>query len=755
MEFFSKVKTEIKFGFLISRFSSNNGCDLLAKLIPREGYVKFFLMSKNKAFIILFLLFLIIFYANSSLFSQEDTPITVIANYKEKFKEMVFATGNVEVHYKDITLLADRVEINTETKDVFAQGNVSLLMPDEQVSAEEIHLNLDSSRGEIQEGFGMIQPDIIYQAESIERKDDNVYSFRKAKITSCNQPNPRWQFSCSKANFKKDDYIEMWGAVFTIKKVPIFYLPYLRYPLDKERSTGFLMPQVGYTGQKGFTFTQSFFWAMKRNMDATLNVDYYSAKGMGGGLEYRYMFSEGVRGQLNAYRFQFKREPGEEASSGAYLFRFNHTQTLPLDFSLVADVDYSSSFEFLREFDNDFKRAVVSNRSSQVYLSKSWSYFNFNARVSRFETYTKTTDTSMIRHSLPEISIRSSKIRLFSPLYFSFSSSFNRWEYGTDTQYEQDTQQRSQMASFQPQLTLPFAAVPWFTFNSSLYSNLTYYFQSYEPGTTVITDEALFAPQYGLNLELTGPVFLKIFYDAQGQAKLKHIIEPNFSYRYESPIDDPDRIIDYRRYFRYHEISYGLTNRVLVKKGGMSKEIFALGLRQTFYLSPEDSPLSLYTIDGEIPEFSDIKGYLRFYPASNYSIDASAAYNPHYNTFSSLRVGASLESDNNDSFLRVNWYKSINPYFEGVIYNRHQLNFYGGLKIPRLSLDAEAELDYNIQEKELQYTGLALVYHYQCIDIRAELKVFYFRERPETQFKISIGLGNIGKTVDFLGGLGF
>ena len=713
-------------------------------------------MSKNKAFILVFLpLFIYVSASSNSLFSQEESDIFIIAHYKEQLKEMVFATGNVEIRYKDITLFADRVEINTETKDVFAQGNVSILMPNEQVSAEEIHLNLDSSRGELKEGFGMVQPDIIYQAESIERKDNNVYSFRKAKITSCTQPNPRWRFSCSKANFKKDDYIEMWGAVFAIKKVPIFYLPYLRYPLDKERSTGFLMPQLGYTGQKGFTFTQSFFWAMKRNMDATLNVDYYSAKGIGGGLEYRYMLSEGVRGQLNAYRFQFKRDPGEEASSGAYLFRFNHKQTLPLDFNLVAGVDYSSSFDFLREFDNDFKRAVVSNRRSEVYLSKAWSYFNFNTRVSRFETYSSTTDVSVIRHSLPEISFRSSKIRLFSPIYFSFSSSFNRWEYGTDAQYQEGTEMKSQKASLEPQLTLPFAAVPWFTFNSSLYSDLTYYFKSYAPGTTVVTDEPLFAPQYGLSLELTGPVFLKIFYDAQGRAKLKHIIEPQFSYRYETPIDDADRIIDYLRYFRYHEISYGLTNRVLVKKGGMPKEVFALGLKQSFYLSPEDSPLSLYSIDGEIPEFSDIKGYLRFYPSSKYSLDALAAYNPHYNTFSTLQVGARLGAENDKAFLRVNWFKSINPYFEGVTYSRHQLGFYGGLKIPRLSLDAEAELDYNIQEKELQYTGLALVYHYQCIDIRAELKVFYFRERPETQFRISIGLGNIGKTVDFLGGLGF
>ena len=709
-------------------------------------------MVKNKAIILFVTSFLII---GNLLLSQEDETVLIIANYKEKLKEIILATGNVEIHYKDIILFADWAELNTATKDVHARGDVTIHLPDEFMTAEEIYINLDSSEGELKKAFGRIQPTIVYEAEQINRNNSNVYNLRKAKITSCTQPNPRWRFSASRANFKKNDYIEMWNAVFSIKKIPIFYLPYMRYPLDEERSTGFLMPQLGYTGQKGFSYAQSYFWAMKRNMDATFSLENYTRKGTGGGLEYRYMLSRGIRGQLNLYHFIFRRLPGEEASSKAYVFRFNHRQTLPLDFRLVADVDYSSSFDFLREFDNDFKRAVVSNRRSQVYLSKSWSYFNFNARISRFETYSRSTDSSVIKNSLPGIRFSSSKIRIFSPLYFSFNSSFSRWEYGSDTEFEDGTQMQSQSASFQPKLTLPFTPISWFTLNSSLSSDLTYHFQSYAPGTSDVVDDPIFVRRYDLNVELIGPVFYKMFTDAQGEPKIKHIIEPNLSYRYESPIDDPDRIINYRRYFRYDQISYGLTNRILVKTDKRVREVFTLGLKQTFYLSPEDSQLSLYIVDGEVPSTSDISGYLRFYPARKYSLDVSGSFNPHFNTFSHLRVGARYGSRTDKAFLGINWYKSINPYYEGVTWDRHQIGLYGGLKIPRLSLEAEAELDYNIQEKELLFTGLTLTYHYQCIDISAEIRVFYYRERPETQFNISIGLGNIGKSVGFFSGMGF
>jgi len=713
-------------------------------------------MLRNKAFIFLIIY---IFIAGNFLLSQEagssSEPITIIAHYKEKIKEMVFATGNVEIHYKDVKLFADSAELNTETKDVYAEGNVLIQMPEEVVSAEEIRMNLDSMQGNLQKGFGMIQPTIFYEADNIERKDAGVYYFRKAKITSCTQPVPRWRLTSSRAKFKKNDYIDMWNTVFYIKKIPIFYLPYMRYPLDEERSTGFLMPQLGFSGSKGFSYSQVFYWVMKRNMDATLNFDYYSARGLGGGLEYRYLFSGGVGGNLNLYYFNFKDDPKEESSADAYLFRFKHNQPLPLNFSLVADVDYSSSFDFLREFDNDFKRAVVSNRRSQVYLTRAWSYFNFNARVSRFETYNREIDRSVIRHNLPEISFSSTKIKLFSPLYFSFSSSFNRWEYGWESEYEAGTQKRSQSLAFSPELTFPFAAIPWLTLNSSFSPNINYYFQSYAPNTQEIVDEPLLSLNYGLKAEFTGPVIYKIYYGAEGKAKLKHIIEPSFVYRYESPVADSDRIIAPWIFYRNHYIRYGITNRFLIKKDKMPREVFTLGLAQTFYLSPEEGPLQGYRVDGKIPEFTDISGYLRFYPVGKYSLDVSAAFDPYHNTFSSLQLGANLGSPEDSLFLRVNWYKSINPYYEDEWWNRHQISFFGGLKIPELSLEAQAEVNYNIQEREMLHSALALVYNYQCLDFRVELKVFYFREKPETQFLFSFGLGNIGKSIDFLGGMGF
>ena len=731
--------------------------------------LKFYYQMKNN--ISVFFIVVAFFLGNDligqeTIFSSEDLVVKAI--YTVQIKNRIFATGNVEVRYKNIALFADRIEMNRETKELFAEGSVVIQLPYEVVKCESIHFNMDSSEGELKKVLGMVQPSVFYVADSIQRKSENTFVLEKGKISSCSQPEPRWSFSFGKGTFKKDDYIEMWHPVLSIKKVPIFYFPYIRYSLKKERATGILTPQMGVSGQKGFFYSQGFYWAMSRNMDASVNFDYYAARGMGGGLEYRYIFNGGTGGQANFYFFNFKKdpladEPDPESSNSAYILRLKHNQPLPSGFSLVADIDIQSSFDFLREFDNDFRRATVSNRSSQAYLSRSWSYFNLSVRASNMETYFKEIDDSIIRRNLPSIDFSSSKIKIFSPLYFSFSSGFSRWEYGWQSDYEDNNQARSQSLNFQPTLTLPFTAIPWLTLDTSVSANYNLYFQTLSPETREEVNEPLLSSNYIIETELMGPVFFKIFYDSQNREKLKHIIEPTINYVYETPISFFDRIITPTGlFFRTHQLTYSLTNRFFVQQDEMPTEIIALGVNQTFFLVPdEESPMQRYEFDGKVPKFSDIDGYLRFYPSPKYTFDFSVGLNPYFWTFSSLRASVDLGSPDDSIFFSINWYKSLNPYIENVLFDRHQVGFYSRLRIPRLNLEATAAIDFNIEEMALLYSAFALVFNYQCVDITADVRVFYFRDeyytnqKPEMQFRITIGLGNIGKTTDFLGGLGF
>ena len=784
--------------------------ECIAKLneIATAGWAGFAMTIIQVAFSALILFSVLSFYP---LFAQEKAVITlgdltIQAWSLEKAEDRVVASGEVELSYKEIKLYCDHIEANTKTKDVLATGHVTLQFPEETISLEKITFNLDDTLGRLDKAVGRIQPSVYYEAAGIERRAGGLYRMEHGMFTSCTQPTPRWKFSFSKANFKKNDYVEMWNAVISIKKIPVFYWPYMWYPLGRQRTTGFLIPKIGYSKVKGFFLSESFYWAIGRNMDATFSLDYYGAKGAGGGLEYRYLLSGGTSGEIRLFYFMFKSLAGQTQPDNAYVIRWNHNQSLPGGFNLVAGVDYQNSFAFMREFDNNFQRALIFNRSSQVYISKSWASYNFSVRAARFETDFPTSNGSIIYSYLPQINFDSFKVKLFSPLYFSFSSSFNNWQYGWDYEYKAKTQFRTKELAFNPVLSLPFNSVPWLNMNFSLEGSLKYYWRSNKPGVGMV-DEPLFTRNYAINVDLIGPVFYRIWELGGGGAgegreiekeegsggdwsekaeegeggegwgaeagggagakssdgssagssatRLKHVIEPTVSYRYESPITDEQKVISPYGLFRYHQLIYGLTNHLLLKKGDVPQEIFTWGINQTFYLSPEDSPQRDYPINGKIPRFSEIRSYFRFYPGAKYSFDFMSSYNTYFKSFSSIRLGATLGSTSDNLFLNINWYKSLNPYIKNILYDRHQVSLYGGAKIPALSLELRGQMDFNVTERKMLYSALSVVYHYQCLDLKADVLFLFYREKPETQFRVSFGLGNIGKTTDFLGGARF
>ncbi|HYA49218.1 MAG TPA: LPS assembly protein LptD, partial [Burkholderiales bacterium] len=457
--------------------------------------------------------------------------------------------------------------------------------------------------------------------------------------------------------------------------------------------------------------------------------------------------------------FTFKRDATGTKPSPATMVRLNHNQTLPMGFTLAASVDYETSFDFLREFDTSFRGASISNRSTQVYLSRSWSRFNFSAQVSRFETYFAQVDDSIVNTSLPQVNFNVFKVRLFAPVYFSLTGGFRNWQYGWRSEYRAGTERHSSSLSLSPTLSLPFSSIPWLTANTSVTGNFTYYGQSRDPDTGGIVNNSLFTRNVVVNVEVTGPVFYRIFFGRGGEPRLKNIIEPFVNYNYDSPTNDASRIVTAYGLYRYHQVAYGVTSRFFFKKDDRPVEVLSFGLAQTYYFSPASGPLSQYLVDGKPPRFSEISGTLRYYPKETFSLDAAVGYNPYYHNFSSLRLTATAGSRPDGRYLSLNWYKSMNSWVAGAdpslraLYNRHQLSASSGLRLPGSALELAGDLDYNLQERKLLFIGGQAIYHYQCLDFQAEVRVYYFRVRPETEFRLSIGIGNIGRAADLVGGL--
>ncbi|MCX6566563.1 MAG: LPS assembly protein LptD [Candidatus Aminicenantes bacterium] len=693
--------------------------------------------------------------AASSPIDTSSAKLVIKADYKERLDDKLTASGNVEIRYGEIILYADQVVFDEKTKDALAVGHVSLIRPNEAFTADRFALNLDTGLGKAENVIGLVQPQYRYESAEVERKSPDLFSLGKSTITGCSQPVPRWEFSVSRADFVRDEYIMMWNPVLRIKDVPVLYLPYLKYPLHQDRATGFLFPRIGYSGRKGFTLSQQFYWAIARNMDATFSLDYYAAKGVGAGIEYRYVFAGGMGGQLNAYYFVYRAPAAGVKPDNAFILRWKHNQELPGEIDFVANVDYQNSFTFSREFDNNFARALSYNRSSQVYLTKSWGASNLSLRVSRFETTYPAWTYARIRQSLPQINYSLFKKKLLGPTFFSMSAGYNNWQYGYSTQFEKGTQVKSSVLYLSPEISLPFNEIPWLGFDLSVSGNLNYYGNSRDPVSRKVVDQGFLSGNGSFSATMIGPIFYRVFDFNDSTTRLKHIIEPTITYRYDTPTVDSDRIVTTSGYFfHYHYLEYGLQNQILVKSGDdRPREVLAWEIAQTFYFDPKNSPLSRYKLeDGSIPRFSEITNKLRFFPVTAVSLDVSLGYNTYKKSLSSVRASAGLGDSSDKAHISVSWYKSINPYYGFTSTSRHQIGLSGGAKIPWLQLEALGEFEYNLAAKKVLYTGLAAVWHYQCIDVKMNVRAFFFRGTPEVQFQMSLGLGNIGSTSEFLGG---
>ena len=133
-----------------------------------------------------------------------------------------------------------------------AEGNVVFIRGEERLSGDRVEMD-ESGRGFFENAVGFVEPGVYIEGRRVERVDDDTYRVEGGKFTSCSQPNARWSFTASSARVEVDDKVVAKNSVFKVKGIPVFYAPYIYYPIRKDgRSTGFLFPHFGYSSYRGF-----------------------------------------------------------------------------------------------------------------------------------------------------------------------------------------------------------------------------------------------------------------------------------------------------------------------------------------------------------------------------------------------------------------------------------------------------------------------------------------------------------------------
>ena len=113
------------------------------------------------------------------------------------------------------------------------------------------------------------------EAQTIAR-EDRFLTLERTWITRCAPGAFGWSLAARTLIIDDDtDMATAYHTVLRVGPVPIAYSPYLRFPLNQQRSSGWLPPQYSYiSAYEQHRVATPYFWAISPNFDNTTTIDW-------------------------------------------------------------------------------------------------------------------------------------------------------------------------------------------------------------------------------------------------------------------------------------------------------------------------------------------------------------------------------------------------------------------------------------------------------------------------------------------------
>ncbi len=528
-------------------------------------------------------------------FEQEggDGEVVVYSNKQSvegtEGKRILTHEGRVDVHYGIYRLQADKVVIYEADNRLVAEGSVIFDQgSDQRITGSKGVWNYKTKLGTFEESTGFTNQTndgtvIYFTAEKVERISLDEVKVTKGKFTACEDAVPDWSFTADEAVIKQNDKVKLKGPKFRVRDVPVAYLPFVSIPIkQQDRSSGFLIPTVGFSQNKGARLSTAYFQTLGRSADVTLRSDIYTARGLGFGMDFR------TRSNSRSY-FEFgffavkDRIFGAKADDthpdqGGSLIYANGVQYFPNGFTAAVDVRLTSNLAFRQVFSDGIQQIISPIEVSQVFINKSWNNYTFDflARAQEISIPNVLVKT----RNLPSINFqkRLSRLSFFDKAYFGFNTSLEgvsrREEVNDLALYRSQTGSDpivtpalSQRFDVYPEFTVPFNT-KYFNFTATAAARVTYYSNSLN-NLRQVTGKDIVRKYGEFDFDIRPVALAKNYYGKNDSFKFRHTIEPFLTYRLIKGIDD------FSRYIRFdsldtltdtNEIEFGVTNHIYTRR---------------------------------------------------------------------------------------------------------------------------------------------------------------------------------------------
>lgn len=282
---------------------------------------------------------------------------------------------------------------------------------------------------------------------------NGVLRLSHASYTTCSPVNPAWLLHAKSIRINKTSG---WGSAkdawLSFKGIPFLYFPYYTFPINHNRKTGFLTPNIGHSSRNGLSLTLPFYLNLAPNYDDTLTSVIYSKRGILFKNNFRVLSQHSITslnidGIFDDHGFKrFKRfvkqnfpssdQPYQSQLANASDNRFfihmdnqinwNKWWKSALTLNLVSDPYYFQDFNQIGS--STLNQNQLLNQFSLHYSGIHW---QFLTRLSGYDTLhpVNTGATLNQYRRLPEIDINADYPDLFAGTDFSLNTQFTRFTY--------------------------------------------------------------------------------------------------------------------------------------------------------------------------------------------------------------------------------------------------------------------------------------------------------------------------------------
>ncbi len=329
------------------------------------------------------------------------------------------AEGHVVVLWQGLNLVADKVTYEATTHMLHAVGSVVLSKGPAVLKGETLAMNIDTGRAEMDTTL-LTVPDsgMTITADKLVRINESEFNASATELTTCDLPDPSWKLGADNLKVNLLGYAIGRNVVFYVRNTPVLYLPWIAFPVVLEKRSGLLFPRFGYSKSKGAELDIPAYWVISPSQDLLLDLDLLSRRGVGTGLDYRYIRTRGSEGHISTYSIYDQLE-----ERWRWQLAQEHKEIFSSDANLRMTVNATSDRTFLNDYgekSGDYNRQ---SSDTNINMLKTWQNYALTSHLQYIEDL-YAADNRATLQTLPSLGVAGVRQEVSSlPLYFDLDGS--------------------------------------------------------------------------------------------------------------------------------------------------------------------------------------------------------------------------------------------------------------------------------------------------------------------------------------------